>query len=376
MNRHSLLTIIFVTMHFETVSIKIGDMVVARARLVEVTQTAVTNRPLSPFSNCPFPKPRPHPNARDCCQSVIRFFEMVVVVRLTRVPSASVSPILPSLSQPIASLSFSENLGVFVQQKGRGGECSITVPTTTWLAPGYTICTVLQTVLPCGSVVTASTCPGGTETTTILSESSSPAPIPPPYANDQQSGGPTPVPGDYSQGKLNGIIIGTVLAVIIVVLAVFLWGNKRLIRKKMLRRPIDDESVELEGPPRRPNGDRDDAGGGAPPEAPAPAPAQAGEPAAAPEPAPDPPPAPEPAADAPAAPPPAALDLALLPPAALVADAAHAPPTPYPSPSGEPSDDEGYVYRRRRLRRSSSESRVRFAEEPDIIPDRRPWRGV
>lgn len=315
-------------------------------------------------------------------------FEMVVVFRPTSRPSsAAVSPILPSPLPPIALLSFSEKVGVLILPKLQDAECSITIPTTTWLAPGYSICTVLQTVLPCGSVVTASACPEEIEVTTFLSQSPSPAPIANSIVNDQQNEGPPAVPGDYSQGKLNGIIIGTVFAVIVVVVAVFLWGNKRLINGKFLRRPGDDEVIEFEGPPRRPDGGGGDAGGGAAPGAPAPAepeapPAPEPAPETAPEPAPE--PAPEAVPEPPAAPPPAALDLALLPPAALGGDAAHAhaPATPHTSPEPQPdnearSDDDEYVYpRRRRRRRSSSESRVRFAEEAEIIPDQRPWRDV
>lgn len=307
---------------------------------------------------------------------------MVVVIRPTsRSSSATGSPVLPSTLPPLALLFLSEKIGVLVPHKRQIEECSIIIPTTAWLGPGYSICTVSQIVLPCGSVVTASACPEEIEATTILSQSPSPAPISHPAVNDQQNEGPPAVPGDYSQGKLNGVIIGTVFAVIIVVIAVFLWGNKRLISGKVGRGPSNDESIEFEGPPRRPNGDGLVAGGSAAPDAPAPA-----EPAPA-EPVPlAPAPEPEPAAPAAAAaapdPPPAALDLALLPPTALAGDAhAHPPPTPQPSPEpqsdlGEPSDEDEHVYPRRRRRRSSSESRVRFAEETEIIPDQRPWTDV
>lgn len=331
------------------------------------------------------------------------FLERVAMIRPTpRSQSAYILPLPPSPPPPLAPEKVEPHL-LQLQNRQEGKECSITLPTTTWLAPSSSICTPFQTILPCGTVVTVSPCPAEIAvviTTITLSQSPSPDPIASSATSYyQQNEGSPQVPGDYSQGKLNGIIIGTVLGVIVVVVAVFLWGNQRLIGGKLSRGLGDDGFVELEGPPRRPDGNGGGAGGGALPEAPAPAepavvavavPVPVPVPEPEPEPAatatPEPPPAPEAGPEAPpAAPPPTALDLALLPPAALAGNAAHghvhAPPTPYPSPEpqpnhDEPSDDDGYVYPRVRRRRSSSESRVRFAEEAEIIPDRRPWREV
>ncbi len=342
-------------------------------------------------------------SASYCSYTLIRpFLEMVVmVVRPTsRSQSAHILPLPPSYLPPLLP----EKVETFaLQPRQDEEECSIALPTTTWLLPSYSICTPFQTTLPCGTVVTVSPCPAEiavVRTTITLSQSPSPDPIASSATSYyQQNEGSPQVPGDYSQGKLNGIIIGTVLGVIVVVVAVFLWGNQRLIGGKLSRGLGDDGFVELKGPPRRPDGDGGDAGGGALPEAPAPAepavvavavPVPVPVPEPEPEPAatatPEPPPAPEAGPEAPpAAPPPTALDLVLLPPAALAGNAAHghvhAPPTPYPSPEpqpnhDEPSDDDGYVYPRVRRRRSSSESRVSFAEEAEIIPDRRPWREV
>ena len=61
--------------------------------------------------------------------------------------------------------------------------------------------------------------------------------------------GPPHVPGDLSQNTQNGIIIGSVFAVLIVVFALFFWGQRRNIQLVLNVR--QSQVIELEDPPER-----------------------------------------------------------------------------------------------------------------------------
>ena len=77
--------------------------------------------------------------------------------------------------------------------------------------------------------------------------------------------GPPHVPGDLSQNTQNGIIIGSVFGILIVVFALFFWGQRKNIQ--LVLSVSQNQVVELEGPPEREDGPGDQPN---PPDVPAP----------------------------------------------------------------------------------------------------------